>query len=324
MRIELPAFALLFCSASFASSRSLELGGIVLELSDAPTAQIFHIVDQLSQWNAYAHKQYVRWADRIQLLDQRDRELLVQHSKMRKERGSGHAFDQAFLVEDSIENAATKAIAEGLLSKAEANTERDILLHFGPKLQPLLQQRQMEITRLVQQLESERLRLTPIVRKLGRFAEVEDPPTVMAFLVANPDDRNGGGEANGGRLVFEVPSPDAIGNLLHESLHRLLESQHAAIKLAAEAVALDFTALNEGIAYALYPGITADTEEGDRLIEQLVRMQLRGTPASNRYLQFNLIAAVIRPLLRAALARNETITTLLPKATAKWREIAPR
>ena len=35
--------------------------------------------------------------------------------------------------------------------------------------------------------------------------------------------------------------------------------------------------LNEGIAYALYPGITADIEQGDRLIEELVRMQLRGT-----------------------------------------------
>ena len=82
--------------------------------------------------------------------------------------------------------------------------------------------------------------------------------------------------------------------------------------------------LNEGIAYALYPGIMADTEQGDHLIEQLVRMQLRGNPASNRYLQFDQVAAVIRPLLRAALAHNETITAFLPKATAKWRSVAPQ
>jgi hypothetical protein len=124
--------------------------------------------------------------------------------------------------------------------------------------------------------------------------------------------------------VIEVPSPDAIGTLLHESLHRLLLPKQALIRSAAEAAALDFTALNEGIAYALYPGIMADTEEGDSLIEQLVRMQLRGAPVSDRYLQFDLIAAVIRPLLKAALAHNETITTFLPKATAKWRSIAPQ
>jgi hypothetical protein len=121
-----------------------------------------------------------------------------------------------------------------------------------------------------------------------------------------------------------VPSPDAMGTLLHESLHRLLETQKAAIQSAAEGTGLDFTTLNEGIAYALYPGIMADTEQGDRLIEQLVTMQLRGTPATDRYLQFDLVAVVIRPLLRQALAHNETMATFLPKATAKWREVVPR
>jgi hypothetical protein len=53
--------------------------------------------------------------------------------------------------------------------------------------------------------------------------------------------------------------------------------------------------LNEGIAYALYPGIMADSERGDRLIEELVRMQLRGTSTSDTFLQFHLVAAVIRP-----------------------------
>jgi len=324
MSTKLAVVFLLFSSGSLAAPMHLDLGGLVLVLSDSPTAQLFHIVDKLSQWDTYSHKQYVRWAEKTQLLDQRDHELLLQQAKMRKERGSGHGFEQTFLVDDSIENAAAKGIAEGYLSKDEANTERDILLHFAPKLQPLLSERQVEIARLQQQLESERERLTPIVRQLARFAEVKDPLTVAVFLVANTDERNGGGEANGGRLVIEVPSPDAIGTLLHESLHRLLESQRGPIRSAAEAAALDFTALNEGIAYALYPGITADTEAGDRLVEQLVSMQLRGAPASDRYLQFDLIAVVIRPLLRAALLHNETITTFLPKATAKWRGIASR
>jgi hypothetical protein len=52
-------------------------------------------------------------------------------------------------------------------------------------------------------------------------------------------------------------------------------------------------------------------------------MQLRGTPASNPFFKFESLAAVIRPLLRAALADKETITMFLPKATAKWRSVTP-
>jgi hypothetical protein len=323
MRIKVALIVLVLSARSFAAPKSLDLGGLVLSVSDAPTAQIFHIVDQLSQWDIYTHKQYVRWAEKVQLLDQHDRELLQRHAEMRKKHGPGHGFEQTFVVDDSIENAAAKGIEAQLLSAEEANTEREILLYFAPKLQPLLRQRQAEIAALEQQLVAEQARLAPLVVQLARFAQVKDPPTVPVFLVSNTEENSGGGEANGGRLIVEVPGPDAIGVLLHESLHWLLKPQQAAIRSAAEAAALDYTALNEGIAYALYPGITADTEQGDRLIEQLVRMQLRGTPASDQYLQFDQIAAVIRPLLRAALAHDETITAFLPKAIAKWRKIAP-
>jgi hypothetical protein len=320
MRTKLVVVILLFSAIGFASPRNVNLGGLVLSISDAPTAQIFHIVDQLSQWDIYTHKEYVRWAEKTQLLDQQDRGLLLQHAEMRK-RQVGHGFEQTFLVDDSIDNAASKGIAAHLLSPEEANTERDILLHFAPKLQPLLQQRQAEIVALEQELVAEQAHIAPLVVQLAHFSEVKDPPTVTVFLVANAEERNGGGEANGGRLVVEVPSPNAIGTLLHESLHWLLKPQEAAIRSSAQGAGLDFTALNEGIAYALYPGIMADNEQGDGLIEQLVRMQLRGVPTSDRYLQFNQIAAVIRPLLKSSLEHNETITTFLPKASSKWRSI---
>lgn len=94
------------------------------------------------------------------------------------------------------------------------------------------------------------------------------------------------------------------------------------MRAAAEAAGMDFTLLKEGIAYALYPGVTAQTEQGDQLVEDLVREQLRGRPASDRFLQFDQVAVVIRPLLKAALAHNETISGFLPKATAKWRKVS--
>jgi hypothetical protein len=322
--IRVAAISFLLSAFSFAIPKNLDLGGMVLSVSDAPTAQTFHIVDQLSQWDIYTHSQYVRWAETTQLLGQRDRELLRQHAEMRKKRGWGHGFEQTFLVDASIENAAANGIAAQFLSPTEANTERDILLHFAPKLEPLLRQRHAGIVALQQQLVAEQSRLTPLMVQLARFAEVKNPPVVMVFLVANTEEHNSGGGAYGGRVVVEVPSADAIGTLLHESLHQLLEPQKESIRSAAEAAALEYTDLNEGIAYALYPGIIADNEQGDHLVEELVRMQLRGTAASDSFLKFNQIAAVIRPLLRAALAHNKTLTTFLPEATAKWRSIATR
>jgi len=325
MQIKLALIFLLFSAPSLGISKDLDFGGMVLSVSDAPTAQIFHIVDQLSQWDIYTHDQYVRWAKTSHLLDEPgDLELLQQHAEMRKKRGWGHGFEQTFLVDDSIENAAAKGIAAQFLSATEANTERDILLHFAPKLEPLLRQRQAEIATLQQQLVAEQPRLTPLMVQLAHFAEAKDPPIVKVFLVANTEEHNGGGGAYGGRLVVEVPLADTIGTLLHESLHALLDPQRELIRLAAEMVGLDYTVLSEGIAYALWPGIMADTEQGDLLIERLVRMQLRGTPASDPFFKFESVAAVIRPLLRTALSGNETITMFLPKATAKWQSVAPR
>jgi len=316
------AISLLLSVFSFASHKNVDLGGMVLSISDSPTAQVFHIVDQLSQWDIYTHDQYARWAATTHFLDQRDHELLKQHAEMRKKRGWGHGFEQTFLVEDSIEDAATKGIAAHFLSVEEANTERDILLHFAPKLEPLLRQRRAEMATLQQQLVAEQARLMPLMMQLAHFADVKKPPIVMVFLVVNTEEHNGGGGTNGGRLVIEVPLLDTIGTLLHESLHQLLDPQKERIRSAAEAAGLDYTVLNEGIAYSLYPGIIADTAQGDRLIEELVRRQLRGSKASDPFLQFDLVASVIRPLLRSALAHNETITTFLPKATAKWRSVA--
>ncbi|HXS92990.1 MAG TPA: hypothetical protein VN736_00205 [Candidatus Limnocylindrales bacterium] len=318
---ELVILAVLLPTACIAASERVDLEGLVLSVSDARCAQIFHIVDQLSLWDVYSHRQYSRWAEDTHLLDQADRELLKKHAELRKKRGWGNGFEQTFLVDDSIEHAAATGIAAGLLRADEANAERDILLHFAPKLEPLLQERQAAINAIQKQLVARRAELAPLVQQLAHFGEIKEPPTVAVFLVSNAEERDGGGGANGGRIVVEVPLRDPIGVLLHESLHQLLRPQEPAIKAAAEAAGMDSTLLKEGIAYALYPGVTADTEQGDRLVEDLVRMQLRGAPASDHFLQFNQLAAVIRPLLKAALAPNETISTFLPRATAKWRAV---
>ena len=92
MQIKLALIFLLFSTPSLAISKDLDFGGMVLSVSDAPTAQIFHIVDQLSQWDIYTHEQYAGWAKTNRFLDQGDLELLHQHAEMRKKRGWGHGF----------------------------------------------------------------------------------------------------------------------------------------------------------------------------------------------------------------------------------------
>jgi hypothetical protein len=165
--------------------------------------------------------------------------------------------------------------------------------------------------------------IVPFVQKLVRFSETEKTVRVPLFLnlVTNPEEGNGGGGFSGGRLVLEIEDkPDPLPTLFHECLHTLLFRQKDAIEVAARSVGLRWDALNEGIAYALAPGLTDNKEEFDSLSESLVRAVLKGTPATDSYVQFYMVAVVIRPLLRAAIETGETFTTFLPKAVDKWQK----
>ena len=81
-----------------AQTTNVKLGGMLVSISESRTAQVFHIVDQLSQWDQYAHKQYGRWAAENLKLDQEDQRLLQKHAELRRVRGWGHGFERAFLV----------------------------------------------------------------------------------------------------------------------------------------------------------------------------------------------------------------------------------
>ena len=143
----------------------------------------------------------------------------------------------------------------------------------------------------------------------------------------NPEEGSSGGGANGGRLVIEVQErPDPTPTLLHEALHALLEPRKADIDRAAKAIpGLDEQTLEEGIAYALMPGMNSGySDDVDLLAESVIAFYVHQRPLSDPYVRFNLLALSIRPALRAALDRQETLTTFLPKAAARWRGIESR
>ncbi len=307
---------------SAAQSSDVDLGGMILTVSDSRTAQVFHIVDQLSQWDPHTHREYVRWARTRLVLSAEDSALLRRHAELRRARGWGNGFEQAFLVDAPIRAAAERAVETHLLSAAESKEETEILLHFAPKVEPLLQEEAGRIDAFRKQLAAERLRLTPFVEQLAHFADAAKPVRVPVFLVANPEETSGGGEANGGRLVIEVPSPEPMGFLLHEAMHVFLDPHADEIRTAADSAGVSSETLNEAIAYALAPGITDDGTQVDLLAEQVAEFVRQGRPASDQYMQSYLMATVIRPVLRAALERGETLRVFLPQAVARWRKVA--
>jgi len=145
-------------SPTWAETVELDLGNVVLAVSDSPTAQVFHIVDQLSEWDAFTHRQYGRWARTALTRDQEYRRLLQQHAELRRARDRGKGFEEAFLVEESIAAAADRAVKSGLLSTAEAAAERAILEHFAPLVAGLIADRGAQLTTFRNQLLSDRAR----------------------------------------------------------------------------------------------------------------------------------------------------------------------
>src|SRR5947199_9979262 len=105
--------------------------------------------------------------------------------------------------------------------------------------------------------------------------------------------------------VFNVWKPAKQLIWTRMCLHTLLFRQKDAIEVAAKSVGLRWDVLNEGIAYALAPGLTDNKEEFDSLSESLVRTVLKGTPATDSYVQYYMVAVVIRPLLRGAIETGE-------------------
>jgi hypothetical protein len=189
-----------------AETEPVSVGCLDLEVSDSWTAQVFHVVDQLSEWDQFVHRQYVRWGARTLGLTDEDRALLKQHAALRKGRGWSRGFEQAFYTEASIDVAAKNALDRQQLTSEEATTEMRILQHFSPMLEVLREPGAKRIATFRRRLRGETTRIEPLVEKLCRFAETFKPVLISLWLVFNPEEGSGGGGANGGRLVMEVRS----------------------------------------------------------------------------------------------------------------------
>src|SRR5262245_32724919 len=68
----------------------LDAGPLKLDVYISETAQLFHVVDQISQWSEFSHEQYFQYfKSRGAGLSESDLKILAEHATIRKKYGWG-------------------------------------------------------------------------------------------------------------------------------------------------------------------------------------------------------------------------------------------
>lgn len=320
--------------AEEAGPLTLDAGHIKLEIYISRTATLFHVVDQISAWDEATHAQYRRYFERVYgPFSERDRDLLAKHVAVRRSRGWGGGLEQAFYTPLDPESAIKAALEQGNLTTEEAATEREVITHFAPRIEEVMSKEKKTVLAFRQRLAIELDRLRSFSKQISRFCHGVQL-TVPVYLMVNPADRNHGGGYNGGRLTVEVPRVyDVMPVFLHELMHAFLSVQRPriadAVKRSEHAEGLTRAVVEEGICYALSPGIIhAEPGDSDPLLESVVAdvlagktLQDGGYPRDRRY------GLALRPLLRQALQdETQTLESFLPQAVQTWlviREMDP-
>ena len=304
-------------------AKTLDAGPLRLEICvSGRTATLFHVVDQVSGWSEFCHGQYAEDSQsRDGGFSPRDRELLARHVTVRTAHGWGRGLEQTFYTPADLDAAIKTGVAAGSLTAAEAAIEREVLLHFAPRIDALRERQAAVVRAFAERLVAQRANLQEFAQKVSRFCG-GTTVTVPVFLLANPSEYNCGGGFNGGRLTWEVPSQsDTYYGFLHEVFHAFLEPHRAQFDEVARRVpGLDSMTLNEGMAYALSPGLLHPEGSGDPLLSEVRRDIERKSPLTNNYTRFHRLGLALRPLLREALDdKQQTLTTFLPRAADAWR-----
>ena len=300
----------------------VDAGLLQIDMYLSQTAQLFHIVDQVSEWSGFSHRQYVRYFRANGGFSEDERKALAEHASIRKKYGWGHGPEQAFYSPLTLEAALTQAVEKGYLTESEASVERQVFSTFRPRVEPLINDSLSALHSFVTEISDRRLDLTVVANQVAGFVGATPGRAISCYLIADPDDANMGGGYNGGFLTLEIPrNRDAYPTFLHEMLHAFVDKQKPMLEGAVRQVSgLTVETLNEGLAYAFSPGIY-HSGDGDPLRQQVSTYLARGTSMNDSYARFNLYALALRPLLRDALQRGETLQAFLPRALDAWRAL---
>jgi hypothetical protein len=309
-------------SAQSDSATRIDAGPLQIDLYLSQTAQVFHIVDQVSEWSEFSHRQYGRYFRASDGLSEDERKALAEHSSIRKKYGWGHGPEQAFYTPLTLEAALTQAVENGYLTESEAAVERRVFSVFRPRVERLINDSLSVLKGFVAELSDRQSDLTAVANEVASFVGATPGRAIPCYLIANPDDASIGGGYNGDFLTLEIPrNRDAYPTFLHEILHAFVDKQRPMLEEAVGQVpGLTFETLNEGLAYAFSPGIH-HTGDGDPLRQQVSTYLARGTSMNDSCARFNLYALALRPLLKDALNRGERLPAFLPRALDAWRAV---
>lgn len=301
----------------------VEAGPLQLAIHVSPTANLFHLVDQVSEWSEFCHRQYGRWLRGSGGgLDATDRRLLARYAEVRQRYGWGGGLEQSFYTDLDLVDALREGLESERLSRADTATLRDVLLQFEERSLELMDEHRETVLGFRAQIEARLGDLEELALQLQRFTGGA-PGRVPAFLIPNPDPNNFGGGYNGGRLTVEIATEfDVWPTFVHELMHAFLASRRGMLLQAAARVdGLDQQTLEEGIAYALAPGIL-QPDGRDTLAETVRRRAARGETLQNSLYRFHRYGLALRPALRDALGDPEgNLKAFLPRACALWREV---
>lgn len=155
----------------------IEAGPLTLETHVSKTAQLFQVVDQISQWSEFCHPQYSRYFEALDGgLSAADHGYLVRHSGVGKAHGWGSGLEQTFYTSLELEAALAEGVRGGWLTEREAQTERDALLHFQRSVEALMVEERSVPDAFQKQLSGQRTNLAALAQTLSRFGH-DVPPT---------------------------------------------------------------------------------------------------------------------------------------------------
>ena len=316
---------LVFCALSVAEALQpfvLRCEELTFNISISRTAHLFHIVDQLSEWSQFCHNQYTAdFLDYNGDLSSEDKHMLEKHARVRKALPWGSGLEQTFYTTLDLKPAVAEGIRKRYITPEQGEIEVEVFEYFAPYIDQLIETETHNLNAFKKSLLKRKSQLDEVSNQLSIFCDgvkLEIP----FFILANPCDDTVGGGYNGRRLTLEIPRKrDSFNSLLHELMHAYVSSQSQELeKIVKSTKGLDYTTLNEGIAYAFSPGMFHSSPKNQdpllyRVSEDIKKAKSLQTDYSTRVYRYGL---ALRPLLIDTFEKEQSIKTFLPRARDAW------
>jgi hypothetical protein len=302
----------------------VDAGPLEIRIHLSHTAQLFHVVDQLSGWSEFCHAQYRR---EMAPLEAAEEAALKRYREVRLRHPWNSGLEELFYTSADLAEAVDSGVGAGIMTAQDGETIRVALERLEPRVASLIREESARLEWFRDRIAARDRRLAEVSVALARWFQVPRLE-VDAFLIANPSAESFGGGFHGGRLAIEVPGQvDPLPMFLHELLHAFLARQRDAVERILERSdvepGLDFQMLDEGIAHALSPGLysidPAADDELARELEELTRDESSSADHRHRVLRF---ALALRPILARDLESSAaTFVEFLPRAIEAWGNV---